>query len=167
MLFNSFEFISSFFPSCFWSRRPARQSPFALDLPFEHRLLCFCRPRLVHHPDAHQTVLDFLVARELRPQRSVPVDRGWLFVSLCGNLGLLAYFKYSALLVHTLEAVSKPPVALDFRSSGSLFPPGISFYTFQTLSYIIDVYRGECRAERNFCPIHGFRFVFPHLSRGP
>jgi alginate O-acetyltransferase complex protein AlgI len=117
------------------------------------------------------TVVDYWVAiaveRERRPRR-----RGWfLAVSLAGNLGMLAYFKYSGLMVRTVE---QGLVGLGLESSAGAFrwfevvlPAGISFYTFQTLAYIVDVWRGQAPAERNFVRFAGFVSFFPHLVAGP
>ncbi|MFI5325631.1 MAG: MBOAT family O-acyltransferase [Candidatus Rokuibacteriota bacterium] len=117
------------------------------------------------------TTVDYAVAlaieRETRPR-----PRAWLLgVSLAGNLGLLAYFKYSGLLVRTTEQAL---VMLGLESSAGAFgwfevalPAGISFYTFQTLSYIIDVWRGQAPAERNFIRFAAFVSFFPHLVAGP
>lgn len=98
------------------------------------------------------TVLDFLVAPKIAAASSRPGRRAWLGLSLCGNLGLLFWFKYANLFSPGL---------------GVILPAGISFYTFQTLSYVIDVYRGDCPAERNFWKFAGFVSFFPHLVAGP
>jgi alginate O-acetyltransferase complex protein AlgI len=117
------------------------------------------------------TGVDYRVAiaieREPRPRR-----RGWLLtVSLAGNLGLLAYFKYSGLMVGTVEQglvlLGLEGSAGAFRWFEVMLPAGISFYTFQTLSYIIDVWRGQAPAERNFVRFAGFVSFFPHLVAGP
>jgi alginate O-acetyltransferase complex protein AlgI len=108
-----------------------------------------------------------LIEREHRPR-----PRAWLLgVSLAGNLGLLAYFKYSDLLARTAR---DGLVFLGLEGSGGVsrwfdvvLPAGISFYTFQTLAYIIDVWRGQARAERNFVRFAGFVSFFPHLVAGP
>ena len=84
---------------------------------------------------------------------------------------MLAYFKYSGLLVRTTESAL---IALGLEESARasrwfevILPAGISFYTFQTLSYIIDVWRGQAPAERNFVRFAGFVSFFPHLVAGP
>src|SRR5262249_23480924 len=81
--------------------------------------------------------------------------------SLAGNLGMLAYFKYAGLLTRTIGAAGAA------RWFDVVLPAGISFYTFQTLSYIIDVWRGQAPAERNFVRFAGFVSFFPHLVAGP
>ena len=116
------------------------------------------------------TVVDYWVAIAIA--RSRPEKPRWLLVvSLVGNLGMLAYFKYSGLLVRTTEQVL---VALGLEQAAHasrwfevVLPAGISFYTFQTLSYIIDVWRGQAPAERNFVRFAGFVSFFPHLVAGP
>jgi alginate O-acetyltransferase complex protein AlgI len=117
------------------------------------------------------TVVDFWVAIAIERARRGRARRWLLAVSLAGNLGMLAYFKYSGLLVRTAEAAL---IALGLEESARasrwfevILPAGISFYTFQTLSYIIDVWRGQAPAERNFVRFAGFVSFFPHLVAGP
>ena len=94
--------------------------------------------------------------------------RPWLIVSLVANLGLLAFFKYgdflrdnaSALLA--LFGIEWQPAAFDI-----LLPVGISFYTFQSLSYCIDVYRGEVHVQRSLRDYLLFVGFFPQLVAGP
>jgi alginate O-acetyltransferase complex protein AlgI len=107
------------------------------------------------------------VERERQPRR-----RGWLLaVSLAGNLGMLAYFKYSGLMARTVEqglaGLGLEGSAGAFRWFEVVLPAGISFYTFQTLAYIVDVWRGQAPAERNFIRFVGFVSFFPHLVAGP
>jgi alginate O-acetyltransferase complex protein AlgI len=117
------------------------------------------------------TTVDYRVAilieRETRPRA-----RRWLLaLSLAGNLGLLAYFKYSGLMARTAEqalvalGVARPAGAFGWLEV--VLPAGISFYTFQTLAYIVDVWRGQAPAERNFVRFAGFVGFFPHLVAGP
>lgn len=121
-------------------------------------------------PMLFTTVLDFIIA-PLMEKSHGRKRKALLFISLGGNFGLLAYFKYSGLLVRTAEHVAifffkgfHPTWSSAFVT---LLPAGISFYTFQTLSYIIDVYRGKCPADRNFIKFAGFVSFFPHLIAGP
>jgi D-alanyl-lipoteichoic acid acyltransferase DltB (MBOAT superfamily) len=99
-----------------------------------------------------------------RPQRRRP----WLIVSLVANLGLLGFFKYGDFLRDNTRAllaivgVDWQPAAFDI-----LLPVGISFYTFQSLSYCIDVYRGEVRAQKSLRDYLLFVGFFPQLVAGP
>src|SRR5258706_10602931 len=117
------------------------------------------------------TVVDYWVAIVIERERR-PGPRAWMLaISLAGNLGMLAYFKYSGLFVRTAEqglallGVEVP--AASIRLFEVVLPAGISFYTFQTLSYIIDVWRGHSPAVRNFVQFAGFVSFFPHLVAGP
>lgn len=100
------------------------------------------------------TILDFLVAPMIHSAPSSGRKRAWLVFSLSCNLGLLFYFKYARLVFGGSYA-------------SVILPAGISFYTFQTMSYVIDVYRGEARPETDFWTFAGFVSFFPHLVAGP
>lgn len=86
-----------------------------------------------------------------------------LGASLCVNLGLLGYFKYAGFLLETLAAVTRGQVQLLQIA----LPIGISFYTFQLMSYTIDVYRGTVRPQRNLLTLATYVVMFPQLIAGP
>ncbi len=86
-----------------------------------------------------------------------------LLISLCGNLGLLCVFKYSDLLIATLNSL----LGADLPQPNLPLPIGISFYTFQTMSYTIDVYRGEVKAQKNLLDFAAYVTLFPQLIAGP
>jgi alginate O-acetyltransferase complex protein AlgI len=112
------------------------------------------------------TLVDYLAARgiEAKPQKK----REFLILSLISNLGLLGFFKYynffmdTAAMLFGIIGINWSPVLFQVA-----LPVGISFYTFQTLSYTIDVYRGEICAKRNFLDIAFFVAFFPQLVAGP
>jgi len=114
------------------------------------------------------TVLDYTVGRAMGAARGRVRRRALLAVSLVGNLGVLAFFKYwnffAAELVDALAlfGASVGPLTLEL-----VLPVGISFYTFQTLSYTIDVYRGELEPERDVTRFALFVAFFPQLVAGP
>ncbi len=121
------------------------------------------------------TVLDYcsgLGIAAARRRSATPADgragRPWLLLSLVGNLGLLGYFKYTGFLG---EVVNDIAAALGLEaglpSLRLLLPIGISFYTFQSLSYTIDVYRGNIPAERSLLRFTYFVAFFPQLVAGP
>lgn len=113
-------------------------------------------------------VLDFYLAPWI--SRSLGRKRFLLLmISLAGNFGLLVFFKYSPLFSRTtlLFFPNSPQLsAIAQMLQNVILPAGISFYTFQTLSYIIDVYRGQ-KPERNFWAFTSFVSFFPHLVAGP
>src|SRR5437868_13576613 len=91
-----------------------------------------------------------------------------LLVSLCGNLGLLCYFKYANFFLRSLEEATN---GLGFPSAlpvlNVILPIGISFYTFEAINYTVDVYLRRIRAERNLAHFMLFILFFPHLVAGP
>ncbi len=81
----------------------------------------------------------------------------WLCVAVLGNLSLLGWLKYSGFIAATL-GLTPPNVNL---------PIGVSFFTFQAISYVVDVYRRDVPAERSFLRFGVYVFLFPHLIAGP
>jgi alginate O-acetyltransferase complex protein AlgI len=114
------------------------------------------------------TVIDFSAARGMGRARTQAGRKAWLALSLCANLGLLGTFKYfdffAGAVGQALGALGLhvTPARLDL-----LLPVGISFYTFECLSYAIDVYRGKVAPERSFLRFAFFVTFFPHLVAGP
>lgn len=91
------------------------------------------------------------------------LTRLFLGCSLAFNLSLLGYFKYADLFIKSFNAVTGAGASLLHVA----LPIGISFYTFQTMSYTIDVYRGNVKAERNFLDFAAYVTIFPQLIAGP
>ncbi|NOZ01452.1 MAG: MBOAT family protein [Deltaproteobacteria bacterium] len=114
------------------------------------------------------TVLDYTVALMLHRANGRRAKKAWLMVSLVGNLGMLGTFKYFnffASAVH--DTLSVVGIQIPEAHLALLLPVGISFYTFQTLSYTIDVYRGVIEPERNFLRYAFYVTYFPQLVAGP
>ncbi len=110
--------------------------------------------------------LDFFVGRQMRatPQHA----RRLLVLSMCGNLGMLGYFKYAGFFVDNVRAVlGAMGVGADLGTLDIFLPVGISFYTFQTMSYTIDIYRGKLEPRSSFLDYVGFVSFFPQLVAGP
>jgi alginate O-acetyltransferase complex protein AlgI len=107
--------------------------------------------------------IDWAAARAMGPVDSGRRSKLLLVLSLVSNLGLLGWFKYANLLVGTWNDVAPWPVAWE----NVLLPVGISFFTFQSMSYTIDVYRGEVPPERSFLDLLCFVSMFPQLVAGP
>lgn len=98
------------------------------------------------------------------------MQRQALALSIVSNLLVLAYFKYFNFSVDSYNAMMQALGLSHLEWQGFfrvILPLGISFYTFQSLSYIIDVYRGDARAMRNFIDFSCFVSMFPHLVAGP
>ncbi|MBQ9742375.1 MAG: MBOAT family protein [Ruminococcus sp.] len=87
----------------------------------------------------------------------------WLILSVVANLGLLVFFKYSGMIVDTLNML--PFVNIAFEAPG--LPIGISFYTFQAMSYTIDVYKEDTKVQRNPMLLGTYVTLFPQLIAGP
>ena len=112
------------------------------------------------------TLIDYIagrmMGRSVRPLRR----RAWLLLSLCANLGALGFFKYFNFFVDSLQQLLGP-TGLELGTLNVILPVGISFYTFQTLSYSIDVYRGKLEAVHDFRDFALFVAFFPQLVAGP
>ena len=87
----------------------------------------------------------------------------WLILSVAVNLGLLVFFKYSGMIVSTLNLLP----FMDISFTAPSLPIGISFYTFQAMSYTIDVYRENCGVQKNPLLLGTYVTLFPQLIAGP
>ncbi len=105
---------------------------------------------------------------------AIAMERWWhrrgriLFVSLATNLVILGYFKYfDFFIVNIAAAFDALGVHHTLMPLGILLPPGISFYTFQSMAYSIDVFRGEIKPRKNLLDYMIAVSLFPHLVAGP
>ncbi|GGH15159.1 MBOAT family O-acyltransferase [Paenibacillus segetis] len=98
-----------------------------------------------------------------RPKLSDNKRKGIVVVSVIVNLSLLSYFKYADFLIGNINALFDTHIPLTELP----LPIGISFYTFQSMSYIIDVYRRTAKAQRNWIDFGTFVALFPQLVAGP
>src|SRR5690242_14629128 len=111
------------------------------------------------------TAIDYTAAIWMVRFAKGPRRRAWLIVSLAANLGFLGFFKYFNFLAGNVAMLlGRPagPFALDI-----ILPMGISFHTFQSMSYVIDVYRGEQEPVRNVLDYALYIAFFPQLVAGP
>ncbi len=109
--------------------------------------------------------VDYLLGMGIEKYREKKyIARNLLIVSIIWNIGLLFFFKY---FDYTLQLIQKVGLAKGISPLGLALPIGISFYTFQKLSYTIDVYRGESRGQKNFIEFSVFVTLFPQLIAGP
>ena len=117
---------------------------------------------------AASTLVDYTAARLLERAASPARRRLYVTVSLGFSLTLLGFFKYFNFFADSLQALfTGIGWPLDFVTLHVLLPVGISFYTFVTMSYVIDVYRREIPATRDLVDFAVFVAYFPHLVAGP
>lgn len=110
-------------------------------------------------------VVDFSAGLMIGQTESRARRRAFLLLSLTVNLGLLGFFKYANFFIDNVQALTGG--ATDRRLVSILLPPGISFYTFQTMSYTIDVYRGKIQPTKSFLRFFLYVCFFPQLIAGP
>ena len=114
------------------------------------------------------TVVDWFLAKKISQSEIKTTKKLFLIISLMVNLGLLGYFKYGEFLLDTSISILGW-LHIDFQpaSMDIILPVGISFYTFQTLSYTIDTYRGKIRPSKSFVDYALYVSFFPQLVAGP
>jgi len=115
------------------------------------------------------TTMDFLIAQKITAGRADSNRKKWFVLSLVLNFGILGVFKYfdfftgsfsTALETFGIHHIPLPLIRV-------ILPPGISFYTFQEVAYIVDVYKGRLEPARSFLDYGLFISLFPHLIAGP
>ena len=114
------------------------------------------------------TVVDYIAGAQIAKSDKEGRRKFWLLVSLVFNLGLLVFFKYYNFIGEALEdTASVFGGEIEVPILDMAVPVGISFYTFQTLSYTIDIYRRKLEPEKGFVPFGFFVTYFPQLVSGP
>lgn len=114
------------------------------------------------------SLIDYLVGLKIEDSIENKNKKRWLIVSLCSNLGLLGVFKYYNFFADSFAStMSTVGWEVNDLTLNIILPVGISFYTFQTLSYSIDVYRKEIKATRDIVSFFTFVSLFPQLVAGP
>ena len=171
MLFNSFEFLI-FLPIVFFiywfvlGRKLHLQNIFLLIASYvfygwwDWRFLSLI---------AMSTVVDYFVGIKIASLINDKKRKYWLFVSVIFNLGLLAFFKYFNFFIDSWVDLLHS-VGYEVKSVWTLkivLPVGISFYTFQTMSYTIDIYRNKLQPTKDFIAFAAFVSFFPQLVAGP
>ena len=127
------------------------------------------------------TVIDYTCGLLIYKSRSKAAGRFFVLLSIISNLGLLGYFKYTAFIINSinglfgthfvvydlLSTLSNSVLGTTFDISFIILPVGISFFTFQSLSYTIDVFRKKMEPVRNIIDFGFYVSFFPHLVAGP
>jgi len=114
------------------------------------------------------TIVDYFVALAIKKAPDRRQSKRLLAISLTANLGLLGFFKYYNFFIESwVESWQQIGITIEASTLQIILPVGISFYTFQTLSYTIDVYRGHLKPTKSFIDFAAFVTFFPQLVAGP
>ena len=114
------------------------------------------------------TLLDYFTGLKMYQAENQKGKRFWFWLSIIVNLGFLGTFKYYNFFAQSFaEAVSSIGLHVNPWTIKVILPVGISFYTFHGLSYVIDIYNGRIKAEKNFIDYSVFVSFFPLLVAGP
>ena len=115
------------------------------------------------------TVVDYFVGLKIHVSNNKKIKKSYLWVSILFNLGLLGFFKYFNFFIDSwIDLLSV--VGYEQKSTWTLnviLPVGISFYTFQTMSYSLDIYYGKLKPTKDFISFASFVSFFPQLVAGP
>ena len=168
MLFNSIEFIVLFITVC---------SIFIIikNRKFQHLFLLIVSYFFFYYTSNYlvsllvfSTLLDFYLGRMIGNSSNLRNKKILLSISLAGNLGILGFFKYADFGISQINHLSN---SLGFPIDTPLLelalPIGISFYTFQTISYTVDIYRGQLTPSKSLREFAVFVSFFPQLVAGP
>jgi alginate O-acetyltransferase complex protein AlgI len=114
------------------------------------------------------TVVDFVVGQRLKRTENTLTRKMWLWTSIIVNLGLLGVFKYYNFFLDSLyDAAPGLQAVMGFNTLSIILPVGISFYTFQTLSYTIDIFKRKLEPTDDFIAFAAYVAFFPQLVAGP
>lgn len=117
---------------------------------------------------ALSTIIDFVSANRIAQSSEQTHRKKWVSISLFSNLGMLFFFKYFNFFVGELEVLFKTfGIHTDTWTLSIILPVGISFYTFQTLSYTLDVYNRKMEPTNNLLQFAAYVSFFPQLVAGP
>ena len=108
-------------------------------------------------------LIGYLIGLALEKTEQLNKRKVLLILALLVNIGLLGYFKYANFFIENFHAVT----GIKISTLKVTLPVGISFYTFQILSYVIDVYRKDTKAQRNIINLAAYITMFPQLIAGP
>ena len=171
MLFNSLEFFV-FLPIFFYlywfvfNKKLSQQN--TLLLIFSYFFYGYWDPRFLSLIFL-STLWDFFLGIEIHKSSNLKLRKRLLFLSIFLNLSLLGFFKYFNFFIKNAQSLL---LSLGFQVENTwtlniILPVGISFYTFQTMSYTIDIYRGKLNPTKNFISFACFVSFFPQLIAGP
>jgi alginate O-acetyltransferase complex protein AlgI len=167
MQFNSYIFIFVFLPLVLGGYLLLRRTKFANAFMLLTSLYFYAVGALWYLAPFFVTALiDFFVGQQIEGSDDTAYRKRMLVISVVANLGLLSVFKYTGWLTSDLSLLLAP-YGIAFTPIALALPPAISFYTFQSMSYTIDIYRREFKPYRNVIDYLSFVSFFPHLVAGP
>src|ERR1700690_1313553 len=150
---------------CYWCLKFRAQNKFLLFASYlfygwwDWRFLCLM---------IASTLIDYFIAIKIADAEDQRTRRSLLILSLVINFSILGFFKYFNFFADSLHtSLSALGVQVSLPLLRIILPPGISFYTFQEVAYIVDVYAGRIPASRSFFDYGLFISLFPHLIAGP
>ncbi|MES2664284.1 MAG: MBOAT family O-acyltransferase [Pseudomonadota bacterium] len=112
--------------------------------------------------------VDFICGAKIAAADNKSQKRKWLISAIIIDLGILAYFKYMNFFIDSfVDIMAVIGVETSLPMLSIILPAGISFFTFQSLSYSIDIYRGELKPEKSLLDFYAFVAFFPQLVAGP
>ncbi len=114
----------------------------------------------------YSTLIDFIVGKYIARTKNQQVRKRLLFISLVSNLSVLGFFKYFNFFINSLS-IPLAEIGLNVTTLNIILPIGISFYTFQTLSYTIDIYRNKIPPTSSILDFSLFVAFFPQIVAGP
>lgn len=178
MVFSSITFILVFLPIVLLSYYLAATiSPKRIKFKCLNALLLFCSLFFYAWGEPYILLLiismfvNFFLAKEIEANKGMKNSNIWLFAGIAINLLFLIYFKYINFIISTklFEFIISelPPYLRPAQNFHVSLPLGISFYTFQAISYIIDVHRGTAKAARSLIDFGCYLAMFPQLVAGP
>lgn len=164
MVFSSILFLFRFMPIAFliYYLTPKKLKNFSI---FILSLVFYSWGEPKYFPIMIASILvDYIAGQGIKRNRgNKKVCRAFLIISMCFNLGMLFFFKYTNFFIDNINML----LGTGISNLDIILPLGISFYTFQTMSYTIDVYRGNAEAEDNIINFAAFVVLFPQLIAGP
>ncbi len=113
------------------------------------------------------SLVDFWSAKQIEKSHSKQIAKRFLLISIFWNLGVLIIFKYFGFFIENFTQLFNLKHTNGYYFWNIAIPLGLSFYTFQTMSYTIDVYRGKIKASSSWLNFFGFVSFFPQLVAGP
>jgi len=112
--------------------------------------------------------IDYFLGKKIYNESRVSIRKTLVTISLLSNLGILGFFKYFNFFIDSFNQIlSLFSLSVNVSTLSIILPVGISFYTFQTLSYTIDIYRGKLNPSKDIISFFAFVSFFPQLVAGP